>query len=286
MHVRPAPLMLALCVFALSLAVMFGAWRVAEGELARNTQSEFDFQVRQTVRRIDQRMDTYEQVERGVQAFLLGSMAVPKEDFRLYVASLRLAEKFPGIQGLALAALVPPRDGAASATSTITHIEPSTGMNARALGFDMLSEPTRREAMERARDSGEAAASGKVRLVQEHGGNEQTGLVMYLPVYGRGLPLQTREQRRASLVGWVGAPFRMGDLMAGLGGERESDIVLSIYDGVAMTSAQRLYVSPAAAAAAHRPLFQDTRHIMVGGRPWTLAIASAPLFEARMHSDK
>ena len=39
------------------------------------------------------------------------------------------------------------------------------------------------------------------------------------------------EQRRANLIGWVGAPFRMGDLMAGLGGERERDLLLSIYDG-------------------------------------------------------
>ncbi len=284
MRGRRTPLILALLVGALSLAVTFGAWRVAQFEVASNTQSEFDYQVRQAVRRIEQRMATYEQVERGTQAYLMGSMKVRREDFQLYVAALRLSEKFPGIQGIALAALAAPgRQGGASA---ITHIEPFTGLNPRALGFDMLTEPTRREAMERARDSGEAAASGKVRLIQEIGRHEQVGLVMYLPVYGRGLPAATPEERRASLVGWVGAPFRMDDLMAGIGGERGSDIVLTIYDGLSLAPESLLYVAPAAAAATHRPLYQATRKIAVGGRPWNLKFRSAPLFEARMRSDR
>jgi PAS domain S-box-containing protein len=304
---RRTPLILALCVLALSLAVTFVAWRVASEELADSTQSEFDFQVRQTVRSIEQRMATYEQVQRGVRAFLLGSTEVRSEDFRLYVAALDLADKFPGIQGIALVSAFGPgqldaRNAAMRAStppfalhpageraqySAIIQIEPFTGLNPRALGFDMLSEPIRREAMERARDSGAAAASGKLRLIQENGRNEQSGLVMYLPVYGRDLPLATREQRRASLIGWVGAPFRMGDLMAGLGGERERDVLLSIYDGVAATPEALLYQSAGAATlAGHRPRFQRHRKVLIAGRPWTLEIGSSPLLESRLASDR
>ncbi len=47
----------------------------------------------------------------------------------------------------------------------------STGRNLRAFGFDMYSEPVRRAAMEAARDTGAAALSGKVVLVQEGRGN-------------------------------------------------------------------------------------------------------------------
>ncbi len=304
---RRSTLVLVLLVLATSLSVTFGAWRVAEDGLARTTQSEFDFQVRQAVRRIEQRMATYEQVQRGTQAFLLGSMAVRHDDFKLYVASLRLPEKFPGIQGIALSALIPPAQLAARSAamrssdpaydvhpvgtrpvySAITHIEPYTGLNPRALGFDMLTDPTRREAMERARDSGKAAASGKVRLIQENGQDVQHGLVMYLPVYARAKPVGTVDERRASLLGWVGAPFRMGDLMAGLGGEREREIALSIFDGTSTKPEDRLYQSPGVSGArAHAPRFRSTQQILVGGRPWTLEISSAPLFEARQQSDR
>jgi PAS domain S-box-containing protein len=302
------PLMLALAVFLISLAVTFGAWRIAHEEAAKNTLAEFDYQIRQTERRIEQRMQNYEQVQRGTQAFLLGDMNVRRDDFQLFIASLRLSETFPGIQGIALVPLIAPAqlnayeaavartlpgfavrpEGKREVYSTITHIEPLSGLNPRALGFDMLTDPTRREAMERARDTGQAAASGKVRLVQETGRNEQPGLVMYLPVYRRGMPVSTLQERRTSLVGWVGAPFRMGDLMAGLGGERARDIRLSIFDGKSSDPADQLYHSrdEGDSAGPHQAMFNATRHVVVGGRTWTLQFASTPVFEARQQAVK
>ena len=131
-------------------------------------------------------MLNYEQVARGTAAHMLGSMEIKREDFRSFIAALNLNDKFPGIQGVALVRIVPaaalpqhesarpaefPKysihpSGRREQYSEITHIEPFSGPNQRALGFDMLTEPTRRLAMERARDSGQAAASAKVRLVQ------------------------------------------------------------------------------------------------------------------------
>ncbi|SFU72607.1 CHASE domain-containing protein [Pseudoduganella namucuonensis] len=303
---RRTPLLLSLAVFLVALAATYGTWQMSQQQLTRYRQAEFDFQVRQTQRRIEERMATYAQVQRGVQAFLLGSMDVKRDDFRLYVASLRLEDMFPGIQGIALAPLLTPAQvaphvaamrasgvpyevhpaGARPLYSAISHIEPFTGLNPRALGFDMLTEPNRRAAMERARDSGRVSASAKVRLIQENGRDPQAGLVMYLPVYRRGMPTATLEERRAHHIGWVGAPFRMNDLMAGLGGERFSDVILSIYDGATARDEALLYDSHAGAAARHRPMFQETRLIVIAGRPWTLDVRSAPVFEARLQSDR
>ncbi len=301
------PLLLALGAFLLSLGVTFAVWQAATDDLARSTRSEFDYEVRQSVRRIEERMATYEQAQRGTQAFLLGSMDVKRDDFKLFVASLRLAQTFPGIQGIALVRLVPPSQlashtaairaegldyqikpaGEREVYSAITHIEPYSGMNLRALGFDMLSDPTRRAAMERARDTGLAAASGKLRLIQESGRDPQSGLVMYLPVYRRGAATATLEQRRAALIGWVGAPFRMGDMMTGLDGERDGDMLVSIYDGGEVDPDNLMYASPVSATeAAHRSLFRENAKITVGGRPWALTLRSSPMFESRLESDK
>ena len=316
---RHAPLLLALAILVLSLAATFLAWRSASESVTRERQAEFAFQTRQTVKRIEQRMLTYQQVQRGTQAFLLGSMDVRRDDFRLFVASLRLEQNFPGIQGIALVRKLAPGQVAAHAAamraragstladladselagyrvhpggerplySAITHIEPFTGLNPRALGFDMLSEPIRRVAMERARDTGQAAASGKLRLIQEDGRQVQAGLVMYLPVYRRGSAPQDVAQRRADLVGWVGAPFRMEDLMAGLGGERSRDLILAIYDGGEVREEARFYASHGAPAPAQAaPLFGAVERIEIAGRQWTLEMRSAPSFEARLQSDK
>ena len=42
--------------------------------------------------------------------------------------------------------------------------------------------------MEQARDSGQPAMSGKVKLVQEVGKQVQAGFLLYVPVYRNGIP--------------------------------------------------------------------------------------------------
>jgi PAS domain S-box-containing protein len=305
LSIKSYPLLLTLATLCLSLTATFGAWSTAHQVAVHAGFLEFQLEVRQAVRRIEQRMATYEEAERSSQAFLLGSMDVKREDFRLFVRGLQLQEKFPGIQGIALVKLLRPSQLAQHITamrrqglpgydvtpkgereiySSITQIEPYAGLNLRALGFDMLSEPNRRAAMERARDTGQAAASGKVRLIQEDGRNVQTGLVMYLPVYRRDMPTLSVEQRRQNLVGWVGAPFRMDDLMAGLRGERSRNVALSIYDGEVVSEANKLYASSVPASSTST--LHDIRHILVAGRPWTLDIRPSAVLEQRLDNGR
>lgn len=68
--------------------------------------------------------------------------------------------------------------------------EPLTG-NEQALGFDLGSEPTRRAALEAARDSGEMRGTGRIRLVQETG--DQWGILVLVPVYRNGASPETVE---------------------------------------------------------------------------------------------
>lgn len=302
------PFLLTAAVFVLSLLATFGLWQYTRNQAEYALSTDFAFRVRQTARRIEQRMATYEQAARATQAFLLGTANVRREDFRLFVESLRLKEKFPGIQGLALAEAIPKaslaehlrrirQEGLPEYSlypmedrdyySSIIQIEPFTGLNLRALGYDMLTDPIRRAAMELARDTGQAAASGKVKLVQENGQKEQTGLVMYLPVYKRNTAIGTVEERRKNLIAWIGAPFRMNDLMAGLGGERSDDLMLTIYDGDVITEDSVLYQSADSMSElrGHR-LFASKQKIAVAGRPWTLDIRSSPTYETRIDQDK
>jgi CHASE1-domain containing sensor protein len=105
-----APLVLALMIFLIAIIATVFAWHFARVELEDRQHEEFAFQARQMERRIEQRMGNYEQVQRGTRAFLLGSMKVDRKDFRDYIASLRLEETYPGIQGVALVELVMPAD--------------------------------------------------------------------------------------------------------------------------------------------------------------------------------
>ena len=298
------PLILAGLVFLLSLLITWGAWNSARRDAGADLASQFDYRTRDLVNATVRRMAVYEQVLRGARGFMRGSVDIPRRDFAEYFQTQNLQEHFPGIEALGIASIIPRRQLAAHAASlhaqgfrsyqvhpqpagdfatSITHIEPFTGRNLRAFGFDMYSEPVRRAAMEAARDTGGAALSGKVVLVQEGRAAQasQPGFLMYLPVYRRGEPIGSVAQRRAALVGWVYAPFRMADLMRGVGGAHAEDLQVSIYDGLRPAADALLFSSPDAAAW-RQPLLRRTLPATISGRPWLIDIASSPSFEARL----
>ena len=295
------PLILAGFVFLVSLLMTYGAWSSARRDAAADLAAQFDYRARDLVNTTVRRMAVYEQVLRGTRGFMRGSVEVDRREFADYFQIQNLQEHFPGIEALGVASIVPrahlaahqaalraqgfsgyeihPRPTGEFATS-ITHIEPFTGRNLRAFGFDMYSEPVRRAAMEAARDSGGAALSGKVVLVQE-GQDAQPGFLMYVPVYHRGAPTAGIEQRRAAIVGWVYAPFRMADLMRGVGGTHAGDLLVTVYDGARAAPESVLFRSQDAASW-RQPLFRQTLPARISGRPWVIDIASSPAFEARL----
>lgn len=293
------PLLLAMLVGLVTLLVTFFAWSSARHAAEAQMVETFDYRTRDMVIGISRRMAVYEQVLRGARGYLRGSVALERGDWARYYALLRLDQSFPGMEALGIATLVPPGQLAAHEAAlrregfpgyrvtppgqrpvltAITHIEPFTDRNLRAFGFDMYSEPVRRAAMERARDSGLAALSGKVVLVQEGQGARQSGALMYLPVYRAGMLSGTVEQRRAALVGWVYAPFRMNDLMRGLGGAHSLDLDIEIHDGDPKGEATLLYRS-ANAAPSRTPRLKASAQILPGGRTWTIMMRSSPAFE-------
>lgn len=299
---RFAPLSLAGFIFLASLFVTYGVWSNAQLNARNNLQADFDFRVRETVEQIEQRMTSYQQVLRSTKAFLNSSTHVEREEFKAYIASLRLGVHYPGIEGIAISKIVPKSQigehtasirqqgfedyeirpaGERDVYTSIIQIEPFDKMNARAFGYDMFSDPVRRAAMEQARDSGRSSLSGKVRLVQESDENVQPGFLMYTPLYENGLPIDTVEQRRAAILGWVYAPFRIYYFMAGLGGERSEDIKISIYDGTAVSAESCLF--GCVAINGNAPLFKKNTQINIAGRAWTLAISSRPLLESRLN---
>lgn len=79
-----------------------------------------------------------------------------------------------------------------------------------AIGYNVLSEPVRRAALERARDTGRAAASGPVPLVQHP---DDEGFLVFAPVYRHGIQPTTLDARRRHLEGFVVAAFRIHDLV-------------------------------------------------------------------------
>ena len=161
----------------------------------------------------------------------------------------------------------------------LLYLEPGTEPNKEAIGFDMFTEPARREAMERARDTGMPTASGRVQLVQEHkqpADERQWGFLMYVPVYRKYARVSNEEQRRRALVGFVYSPYRIDDFLAPIAKEKYYDVSFEVYDGAEAKPANLL--SKATIDRSTEPLFDQPSTFEVGGRQWTIQYVTKPSF--------
>jgi PAS domain S-box-containing protein len=294
---------LAWLVLGVSLSVTAVGWSIANKHAQEAAKAAFDARSIDVIQQIQQRMHTYEYVLRGGAALFASSDSVGRAEWRNYVAGLKLDQHLTGILGVGFAQHIPEQTkdahiaqvraegfpdytispvGQRSEYTSIVYLEPFSGRNLRAFGYDMYSEPVRRTAMARARDSGETAISGKVALVQETDKDIQAGFLMYLPVYKNGLPHTSQSERRAALLGYVYSPFRMNDLMDGIVGRRIPDLDVHIYDGKEASPAALMYESFRDVRASHAqaPSFASRASISVGGHTWTIHAASLPSFDA------
>jgi hypothetical protein len=100
--------------------------------------------------------------------------------------------------------------------------------------------------------------------------------LIFVPVYRKGMPTDSVEQRRAAIYGWVGSPYRMNDLIQGiLGGrnlEQEHKLHLQVFDGVQCVSQSLLYESLPVRDKKLRHEERFIREIPVdfNGHSWTL----------------
>jgi PAS domain S-box-containing protein len=292
-----------------SIVATLVVWRVSVTSVENRANDRLEYRVEEAQAAIHKRMLEYEQVLRGGTGFF---DAVPgginRASWRKYVETLRIETYWPGIQGIGFSLMIAPDEkethiqsirtegypeytirpeGEREQYSSIIYLEPFRERNLRAFGYDMYSEPVRRAAMEQARDSGTAAISGKVKLVQETATDVQAGTLMYIPVYKPDMPVATVEDRRTALLGFVYSPFRMKDLMGGILGHGIPDIDFELFDGPDAVAEQLLYSSHDQPTKMYQPTvpkYNVIRSINLPGRVWTVRFQSRPGFEQDMES--
>lgn len=181
-------------------------------------------------------------------AALFGTVdAVPPGLFRRFVSELRLDSDYRGAEGMGWAEAITPREIAdferrlseevagmpkvrpepspdQAQLVPVTYLLPDTERNRRALGFDMYSEATRREAMDEAERTVRPTASGRVVLVQE-GNVPSPGFLIYMPVFDR-------MAGGRQLKGFIYSPFNARDFLASaIQLETPNAMAIRLYDG-------------------------------------------------------
>ncbi len=297
-------------VLVLSIVITALGWVLSSQTIEKRANDRFSFEVRDAQERIQSRINQYQQILRGGVAFFDAHTNVNREHWQVYVASLNLQRELPGVQGFAFAERVFPEalqqyenriraDGFPNYTVTptgqrevyfpITLIEPFDERNQRAFGYDMFSEPVRREAMRRAMDTGQPTVSGLVQLKQGDERDPATGFLIYLPVYTQGVDLSSVDSRRRAIRGFVYSPFVASDLMQNVLGNEKIPLHFQLYDAESMVPESLIYDSASGVDTPQQlQLFDHTHAVTVpvelSGRTWTARFESTPDFDRDVHN--
>ncbi len=295
---RLTPYLVLAAGLLFTFIVSYRLARVAETE----DRARFQALVQDVHSSIENRLETYTALLRAGTGLFAASDSVSENEFRSFVKILGLGEHYPGVQGMGFCLRVKPEQKNALIEAkrregvegfhlwpesqrdeyhTIIYLEPPDQRNRAAIGFDMFTEPTRRAAMERARDTGLPAATVPVTLFQIVDPQaQQTGFLIYAPVYRKGQKTSTETERREALLGFVFSPFRADDFFRGIvTGKSYDNIEFIIFDGSELTPKNLLHrstVTDGSAPTSYQPRFAAITNLNVGGRPWTISYASRP----------
>lgn len=204
---------------------------------------------------IENRVNLYVALLEGTRGFVDASSEMNNDKFSKYVNSLDLENNYKGVQGIGFTQSFKAEEKDSLVNKirsegfpdfqifpesqnpnrqVIVYIYPLNDRNKRAIGFDMSTEATRRNALEKARDTGRPIATGKVKLLQENKEDMQDGFLIYLPIYKGNQTPETVEKRANELRGFVYSPFRARNFLSEIyDSTREKNIGIKIYDNEA-----------------------------------------------------
>ncbi|MCC9165405.1 CHASE domain-containing protein [Pontibacter harenae] len=282
---------LAIVSFLLIFLLTLFVYSETKQKAAERRAKLFDITASQAVEAIDLQMRDYVQVLIGAKALFIASDTIERKPWKQYYEALNLEKNYPGIQGLGYAVAVWPDqleehnnllraegfenfklwpEGKRPFYTSIIYLEPFVGRNLRAFGYDMYSDSVRRSAMKMARDTKKPTMTGKVRLVQENGEDEQAGFLVYLPIYKNNSDPESIRERQLQIKGFVYSPFRAKDLMSAVLGKNYDDLDIEVYDGNTMDKASVLFSTDSTLhyhSEEKRP-FSKLSTIRVGNRIW------------------
>ncbi|WP_332820002.1 CHASE domain-containing protein [Sphingopyxis sp.] len=290
---------MALLVRFVGLVILLAALAAAAASFLYNQSDEAD-QAALVATQVNMRLRDHVTVLEGVRALYQSDSAASGPGIRAYLAALRPQIQAPGMEGVGIAAAMRAATPAAleaklrenygedikvwPATDqpigfAVVLVEPYTPRRHVALGFDMYSEPVRREAMRRAWQTGQPAASGIVQLAQEKAAKvKQPGFLIYVPVYtrepeGPGSNTVATARGVRPVEAFVYAPFRTRDMMtAVLGSQLDGIDGIEVYAGKG-PSAPLVFSKGKMGWDAHE------QTLRVADRRWTMRISYGRLLE-------
>jgi PAS domain S-box-containing protein len=293
------PLLVLLTGVALTIFAAYFAARAVRFE----NETIFQNNVQDIENSIQTRMESYTALLRSGAGLLTTTPEISSTQFQSYIEPLRIPRKYPGLTELGVTLRVPPSerrsfvqrmrstgfpqfqiwpDPSDEDSFPVIAAGPGRTNSSEILGFDMLSDPARQQAMAQAAQTGDAVATGKLLLKDGNGPLTHTGFIAFMPFYTPILSVSATAERSAQIRGFLYAAFRAEDFFRVLlDSPLQRGLRFQVYDDAGTNTQQLLFRSSASAppvAKVFNDPYRSESHIIVAGHRWTIDAWLRPEF--------
>lgn len=240
-----------------------------ESKYAEIDAKRFNEHVQNVQHALIEKLNAYEDSLESVRGLYYASSKIEYSEFVTFINTLKIHEKYPGINGIGYIHKVKKQDlnnyeksiqkqihnfklhtvsedsrnkllPLTEDVHVIQYIVPLKD-NQQASGLITSSEAKRKSAADQATLTGESIITDDITLAQD---SEKTpGFLIFLPVYNNSLLKTNVEEKSKSIVGWIYAPFIIKRLMSSLVNEQTQELELKLYSQKNLTDQSLLYTS-------------------------------------------
>lgn len=241
----------------------------------------------------------------GASALFYASDSVTREEWKQYTTSIKLADRLSAMREFGFAKIVQGQEKADFEKSVqaqglsefsihpasdkfeyvpVLYAESFHNQTKTDLGYDWSEDPVLLRVMNQARDSGEVSLSKKIHLPKEKQVNGQSIVFMIVPVYKNNTILNTPEERRQSIRGFVYALLDVNAFMQNVALTSPGDVDFHVYDGLKTTDQTLLFdvnSKNSAQTKTENLFYKKIETFFIAGHPWTVEYINDDSFEHR-----
>ena len=292
-------------VLAVSLILTIGATYYFHQGAKNKDKIRFNNEINRLQLTIENKINLYIALLKGGRGFIESNQNINRQNFAEYVESLEMRKNYTGAQGIGYTQVVSAAEREAfikrmksegyadfnifpysekAQYQVVTYLEPFDERNRKFIGFDISTEKNWIDASSRAADSGAAAASAKISLMQEDGVEAQPGFLIYLPIYKKGVSPGLQDQRK-NVLGYIYSPFRADNFLKEIQNDLSvSDILIKVYDGEVNDENLLMQTAESRAVKSISQTDEDytaQKELDVTGKTWIVQFESSPAFIAQ-----
>ncbi|WP_291425039.1 CHASE domain-containing protein [Deinococcus sp.] len=286
---RSLPLAVLLLVMLLSAALS----TIISHFTLQQQQVRFEREVSAHTTATQQRLLDFDKLLQATRAFWLANPAdVTPTEFQQFSQALQLSERYSDVQALGYVTWLPrgseatletlvaslgltnyhifPAQSGQAMRSPIVLISPLNGSNMAALGYDMMSEPIRRAAIQRAARADSFQVTSRVLLVQtDPQGRHYPGFLMLLPIWHDSPAALAHSHSPEQLQGFMYLAVRADLFLQSLD---------TVYGIPGISSQTLLGGTPLLDGPVPSGRFHQTDRLNLGGLNWTINYAAPEKF--------